>query len=384
MINKNRMAQTFMDLVQIDSVSREEGRLAAYLQDLLRSLGARTVIDGSAAQTGSETGNLIAHLDGHSTAPALLFSAHMDTVEPGRGIKPILENGRIVSDGATILGADDKSAIAILLEALHVLQESGKPYPPLEFVFSTCEEIGLLGAKNLDWSLISAPMGYVLDTRDPAGLVTRAPSANRLKFTVFGRDAHAGSAPEKGINAILIAAQAIATLTLGRVDAETTCNLGVIRGGDATNIVPKRVEVDGEVRSHDDGKLAAVTQRMIDAFQKAAADYPDHGDDGRPHVQADVHPDFKRTFIPENHPVVQMATNAAQRLKRSISLQTAGGGSDANVFFQKGIITGVLGTGMTDVHSVREHVDLQDMVQACELVLELMAVYHANAAQYQS
>ena len=384
MVNENRMAKTFMDLVKIDSVSREEGRLAAYLQDLLRSMGARTVMDDSAAQTGSDTGNLIACLDGSNTAPPLLFSAHMDTVEPGRGIQPILENGCITSDGTTILGADDKSAIAILLEALSVLKESGRPHPPLEFVFSTCEEIGLLGAKNLDWSLISARMGYVLDTRDPAGLVTRAPSANRLKFTVLGRDAHAGSAPEKGINAILIAAQAIATLDLGRVDLETTCNLGVIHGGDATNIIPKRVEVDGEVRSHDDTKLAAVTQRMVDAFQKAVADYPDRGEDGRPDVRIDIHPDFKRTLIPENHPVVRMAFDAAQRLKRTISLQTAGGGSDANVFFQKGIFTGVLGTGMTDVHSVREHVSLQDMVQACEMVLELMAVYDANAAKYQS
>jgi tripeptide aminopeptidase len=223
----------------------------------------------------------------------------------------------------------------------------------------------------------------VLDTRDPAGLVTRAPSANRLKFTVVGRDAHAGSAPEKGINAILVAARAIATLDLGRVDAETTCNLGVIRGGAAINIVPKEVEVDGEVRSHDDHKLAAVTQRMIDAFQSAAGQYPDTGDDDRPYVTVDVQPDFKRTHIPNDHAVVRMAFKAAERLKRPLSLQIAGGGSDANVFFQQGIYTGVLGTGMTDVHSVREYVDLQDMVRACEMALELIAVYHENAEDYQ-
>ena len=241
MINVQRMTDTFMDLVQIDSVSREESRLAAYLKTQLDLLGAETVFDGSAPQTGSDTGNLIARIKGSNGKAPLLFSAHMDTVEPGRGIKPILTNGRITSDGTTILGADDKSAIAILLEMLRVLKGSGKPHPPMELVFSTCEEIGLLGAKHLDWSLISARQGYVLDTRDPDGLVTRAPSANRLKFTVVGRDAHAGSAPEKGINAILIAAKAIAMLDLGRLDAETTCNLGVIKGGDAINIVPKQV-----------------------------------------------------------------------------------------------------------------------------------------------
>jgi len=379
MINVHRMTDTFMDLVQIDSVSREESRLAAYLKKQLDLLGAETVFDGSAPQTGSDTGNLIARIKGSSDRAPLLFSAHMDTVEPGRGIKPILANGRITSDGTTILGADDKSAIAILLEMLRVLKESGKPHPPMEFVFSTCEEIGLLGAKHLDWSLISARQGYVLDTRDPDGLVTRAPSANRLKFTVMGRDAHAGSAPEKGINAILIAAKAIATLDLGRLDAETTCNLGVIKGGDATNIVPKMVQVDGEVRSHDDDKLAQVTQRMIDAFQAAATSYPDRGDGDLPCVSVDVHPDFQRTHIPDHHAVVRMAFKAAERLKRPLRLQVAGGGSDANVFFQQGINTGVLGTGMTDVHSVREYVDVADMVKACEMVLEVTAIYQESS-----
>lgn len=379
MINVNRMAETFMELVRIDSVSREEGRLAAYLQNQLASLGAETVFDGSADQTGSDTGNLIARINGSGGKAPLLFSAHMDTVEPGRGINPVLKDGRITSDGTTILGADDKSALAILLEMLRVLKESGKPHPPMEFVFSTCEEIGLVGAKNLDWSLISARHGYVLDTRDPEGLVTRAPSANRLKFTVVGRDAHAGSAPEKGINAILIAARAIATLELGRVDAETTCNLGVINGGDAINIVPKKVQVDGEVRSHDDRKLDEVTQRMIGAFQTAATSYPSRDDSELPYVKVDVHPDFRRTHIPEDHAVVQMAFAAAGRLKRPIKLQIAGGGSDANVFFQRGIMTGVLGTGMTDVHSVREYVDLADMVKACEMVLEIAAIYQENS-----
>ena len=383
MINVDRLLETFMDLVRIDSVSREEANLAAFLQKQLEALGAETIIDDSAAKTGSNTGNLIARIKGCNNVNPLLFSAHMDTVEPGRGIKPVLKSGRIASDGTTILGADDKSAIAILLEMVRVLKESGNPHPPLELAFSTCEEIGLLGAKHFDWSLISARQGYVLDTRDPGGLVIRAPSANRIRITVIGRDAHAGSAPEKGINAILVAAKAIATLDLGRLDEETTCNLGVIRGGEATNIVPKQVEIDGEVRSHDDRKLANVTQRMVDAFQEAVVSYPDSGEDGLPSASVDVHPDFKSTCIPETHPVVQMALHAAERLNRSVSLQIAGGGSDANVFFQKGIVTGVLGTGMTDVHSVREYVDVQDMVKACEMALEIVAVYHEDSNAYR-
>jgi tripeptide aminopeptidase len=251
-------------------------------------------------------------------------------------------------------------------------------------VFSTCEEIGLLGAKHLDWSLITARQGYVLDTRDPEGLVIRAPSANRLAITVYGRDAHAGSAPEKGINAILVAAKAIAGLEIGRIDAETTCNLGVIKGGDATNIVPKVVRVDGEVRSHDDRKLADVTQRIVTAFENAAAAYPATDGGDRPNVAVDVQADFRRTDIPKSHPVVQMALQAAERLERRISLQVAGGGSDANVFFQHGIMAGVLGTGMTDVHTVREYVELQDMAKACELVLEILNLYQEDPDRYRS
>ena len=380
MIDANRLTETFMQLVRIDSVSREEGRLAAHLKDVLTSLGAETVIDGSEVHTGSDTGNLVARIDGRPDLPPLLFSAHMDTVEPGRGVQPVLKDGRITSDGTTILGADDKSAIAILLEMLQVLREAGQPHPPLEIVFSTCEEIGLQGAKHLDWSLISARQGYVFDTRDPAGLVIRAPSANRLAFKVIGRDAHAGSAPENGINAILIAARAIAALELGRIDGETTCNLGVIKGGEATNIVPKSVQVDGEVRSHDDRMLADVTQRMVAAFENAAAAYPASDDSGLPKVETVVHPDFKRTDIPKSHPVVQMALKAAERLRRPITLQVAGGGSDANVFFQQGIMAGVLGTGMTDVHSVREHVAVEDMVKACEMALAILTVYRENPA----
>lgn len=383
MINVNRLAETFMELVGIDSVSREEGRLAARLREMLASLGADTVVDASGAQTGSDTGNLIASLDGRPEIPPLLFSAHMDTVEPGRGIKPILKDGRVTSDGSTILGADDKSAIAILLEVLQVLKETGRPHPPMEFVFSTCEEIGLLGAKHLDWSLISARQGYVLDTRDTSGLVIRAPSANRLRLTVLGRDAHAGSAPENGINAILIAARAIAGLELGRIDGETTCNLGVIKGGDATNIVPKMVQVDGEVRSHDDRKLADVTQQILSAFENAAAAYPKPEGGDLPKIEAMVRADFRRTDIPKSHPVVKMVFHAAERLQRNINLQIAGGGSDANVFFQQGIMAGVLGTGMTDVHSVREYVDLQDMTKACELVLEILALYQENQDRYR-
>lgn len=383
MINSERLAKTFKALVRVDSVSRDEARFAALLQARLAELGAETTFDASAAQTGSNTGNLIARVPGTIDMAPLLLSAHMDTVPPGKGIVPVLREGVFSSDGTTILGADDKSAIAIILEVLEVLKADGRAHPPMELVFSTCEEVGLLGAKHLDFSLITAPMGYVLDTRDPDGIVTRAPSANRLKFEVIGKEAHAGSAPEKGINAILLAARAIASLTLGRLDEETTCNLGTIRGGEATNIVPRRVVVEGEVRSHDETKLAKVTDRIVDAFRHAVETFEGRNPEmDCPRLEVEVQADFMKTHIPENHDVVQLARKAARALGRELEIKTAGGGSDANVFFQKGIYLGVLGTGMQDVHTLQESISLADMVKTAALVIEIIHRYGAtkNAA----
>lgn len=312
MINRERLAETFMSLVKIDSVSREEGAMADEMVKRLKALGGETVFDGASERIGSQTGNLIAKIDGPAKVAPLLLSAHMDTVEPGRGVKPNLKNGVFTSDGTTILGADDKSAIAILLEVIQTLQEKDLPHGPMELVLSVCEEIGLMGAKHLDFNLISATYGYVIDSYDTEGIVTQAPSANHLEFEIYGKDAHAGASPENGINAILLASRAIAGLTIGRIDHETTANIGIIEGGLATNIVPKQVTVKGEVRSHDEDKLSRLTDEIVAAFQNAIDTYeaPDESQN-LPKVEITVESDFTRTFIPEDHPVVQMAFQAA-------------------------------------------------------------------------
>jgi tripeptide aminopeptidase len=376
MINKERLAETFRFLVEIDSVSKEEGEICLKIQKIIESMGAETFVDHAAAKTGSDTGNLIARIPGNTYALPLLLNAHMDTVEPGRGIRPVFSNGLFTSDGSTILGADCKSSIAIILEVLRVLQEHNLPHGPLEIVFTVCEEIGLLGAKNLDFSLLSSTFGYVLDATDINGLVTRAPSSNRLEFIVHGKDAHAGAAPEKGINAIHIASKAIAGLQLGRIDPETTCNIGVIEGGRAANIVPNRVMVKGEVRSHDHKKLAIKTDEIVTAFQKVVDMVKSEvSTNGLPRLDYSVELDFAATHIMERDPVVTLAKKAASNLGRTLNTKMTGGGADANVFFSKGIMTGVLGTGMTDMHSLRESVLLDDMVKSAELVLEIIQLH---------
>ena len=376
MINPERLAETFSSLVQIDSVSRNEAAICSELRNILNDMGAETFVDDAGNAVGGNTGNLIARFRGNVDVPVMMLNAHMDTVEPGNGVKPVYKDGVFTSDGTTILGADDKSAVAILLEVLTVLQEDSLPHGPLEVVLTICEEIGLQGAKNLDISQLTAKFGYALDATDTAGIVTRAPGANHLKFVVYGKDAHAGAAPEKGINAIVIASKAIAGLTIGRIDHETTCNIGVIQGGMATNIVPSQVMINGEVRSHDPKKLADLTQTIVSAFETAVQDYvPQSAEAGRPWLDVEVIPDFTRTHIPDDHPVVVLAMNAAQNLGRTLIPKITGGGADANVFFSKGIMTGVLGTGMRDMHTVREWVSLSDMLLTTELVLEIIRLH---------
>jgi len=376
MINRDRLGETFRKLAGIDSVSREEGAISIEIRKILESLGADIYIDDSGRRTGSNTGNLIAKFEGNSRAPALLLNAHMDTVEPGKGVKPEFVDGVFKSDGTTVLGADDKSAIAIIIESLRVIRENDLPHGPLEIVFTTCEEIGLLGAKHLDFGLLEAGFGFALDTADTETIITMAPASNRFDLTVHGKSAHAGADPEKGINAIALASQAIAKLELGRIDSETTANIGFIKCTGATNIVPDQVQVKGEVRSHDGEKLEQVTGRIIEAFERVVETSPQRDDAaGLPRVSFHVENEFPKTFIPETHPVVRLAKSAAENLGRQIVSKRTGGGSDANIFYSKGIITGVIGTGMRDIHTVREWIRLDDMVETARLLIEIVRLH---------
>lgn len=376
MIDRDRLAETFKFLVGIDSVSRQEGVICRELARILEALGAETVVDGAGAKSGSDTGNLIAKFKGNTQAPPLMLNAHMDTVEPGKGITAVFKDGIFTSEGPTILGADDKSAIAIVLETIRIIQEREMPHGPLEVVFTICEEVGLLGAKHLDYSLISAKFGYALDATDTEGIVTRAPASNRLEFKIHGKDAHAGAAPEKGINAIVLASQAIAGLHIGRIDQETTCNIGIIEGGLATNIVPNLVTVRGETRSHDKNKLDHITTEIVESFRDVIENYETPSKtDGLPCLEISVENDFPPTRILDDAPVVLLAQEAATNLGRRMIPKITGGGADANIFFGKGIMTGVLGTGMRDMHTVRENVRLDDMIRATELLLEIIKVH---------
>lgn len=379
MVNEERLRSLFERLVRIDSLSTREGTLSREIRGILEPMGAGIFFDDSGGHTGSDTGNLIAKFSGNHSAAPLFLNAHMDTVAPGEGIQPVFADGVFKSDGTTILGADDKSAIAIIIEAMQVVLENNLPHGPVEVVLTTCEEIGLLGAKYLDYELLDARYGYALDTFDTESVITRAPAANHFEFTVHGKSAHAGAEPEKGINAIHVSACAIAGIPLGRIDDETTSNIGFIECTGATNIVPETVHLKGEARSHDEPKLEDVTRQIVDAFTNAVQNWPGRDEaSGLPKLTAGVENQFPRTFIPEDHPVVQLAKKAAKNQGRRLVSKKTGGGSDANIFFSKDIVTAVIGTGMRDAHTVRESIRLADMTKTVRLLVEIMRLQAAG------
>ncbi|MFZ5633247.1 MAG: M20/M25/M40 family metallo-hydrolase [Bacillota bacterium] len=367
MVNRERMTAEFLELVRVDSVSGQERNVADLLKQRLKGMGLEVSEDDTGKKISTGAGNIIARITGDPAAgPPLMICAHMDTVEPGRGIKPVVEGDVIKSSGDTVLGGDNKAGIAIILEALRVIGENGIKHGGLEAVFTVFEEGGLLGAQNLDPSLIHAKMGYVLDSDGPPGtIVTRAPTQDRISAAIRGKSAHAGVCPEKGINAIEVAARAIAGMKLGRIDAETTANIGVISGGKATNIVPDLVNIQGETRSLDRNKKNRQTRIITEKLAEAAAA-------SGARVDIKVEELYREFNINENEKVVRAAVKAAENLGLVPGLVSTGGGSDANMFNEKGIPTAVLGIAMQNVHTTEEFIRIKDMEASCRYLLEII------------
>jgi tripeptide aminopeptidase len=377
-LNYRRMKTHFLDLVQIDSISTKERAVALALEKVLLEIGAEVSFDEAGEAVGGEIGNLIARFSGNDASrPTLLLSAHMDTVVPGEGIKPICEGDVIRSDGTTILGGDDKSGIAIIIEVLRTLKEQSLPHGDIEIVFTICEEFGLVGAKHLDTSVLKAKSGIVLDCDHADFLFTRSPASDRMEFTVHGLEAHAGVCPEAGISAIQVAAQAISRMSLGRIDSETTANVGMIEGGAAVNIVPKTVFVRAESRSHDEAKLDQQTAHMRRCFSEAVETFSieKKGKKLKAHLEENVWRDYNRVNLPERVPIVRAVLQAAERCGYVVKTNATGGGCDANIFNEKGITVPNLGTGMYQIHTVNEWLDFKEMSQTAEVVLEVATTF---------
>jgi len=374
-VNRERLAACFTELCEIDSPSRREGRICRRLQEIFRDLGAAEIVeDDSSVHTGSECGNLIIRFDGGLDLTPIFFSCHMDTVQPADGVRVKRIGDLFTSAGDTILGSDDKSGIAACIEAVRLLQEAQQPHRPVEFVVTTCEEIGLIGAKALDPQRVRAREGYALDSTGFAKVVTHAPAANRLTITVNGVAAHAGLHPEWGVNAMVLAAQALAQAPNGRIDEETTANFGTIHGGAASNIVPEKVVIEAEVRSHSMAKLERVTGEIREVFATTVAAWtdPTGSAKGAPSVSVEVRQDFPVMQLNREDRVMRRVDAAARSIGLELSYEKAGGGSDANIFNGHGLATAIVATGMTNVHSTNEQVELQDMVDLTRLLIALL------------
>lgn len=378
MVNRERMIEHVLSLIRIDSESRHEKDVALKLKSELESLGAQTHIDDADKETGSNTGNVIAFFKGtQSNAAPFLLSAHMDTVVPGKGIRPVRSAKAIKTSGDTILGGDDKTGLSVVMEALRTLKEKNLPHGDLEIVFTVCEEIGLLGAKAVDPKRLRSKDGLVLDSEFATILTTQGPAAVRIETTIHGIEAHAGVCPEQGLSAIKVAADAISKMKLGRIDKETTANIGVIEGGLATNIIPNRVHLKGEARSLDVQKLKAQIRQMTGCLTEASKKniLRKNGKKITAKIDSEIGNDYFRLDLKNNAPVVRLALQAAKELGYSLKPGSTGGGSDANVYNRCGIRAANLGSGMRDIHTVKEWIDLDDFERSANLVLKILALH---------
>jgi len=372
MISKERMTQHLMDLIRIDSPSKMEKNVALKLEDEMKELGAECIFDNVGNKIDGNVGNLIVKVKGNTVAPTFFLSSHMDTVAPGLGIQPRIDDGIMRSDGTTILGGDDKSGVSIIVEVIRTLKEQNIPHGDIEVAFTICEEIGLLGAKYIDISLFKSKYGIVLDSSTPKKLVLKCPTSDVAVFKIHGLEAHAGLCPENGINSIKIVSEAISNMKIGRIDHETTSNIGVITGGVATNIIPNFVMVKGEARSHNNEKLDKEIEHMCKCFNDAAEKYSVklEGETIKPTVEIEVERVYEKMDVSSEAYITRMVDTAVKNLGHEIEHQTSGGGCDANYFNNMGIECVNLGTGMYELHTVNEYVIMDELYRSADIVLE--------------
>jgi tripeptide aminopeptidase len=357
----------FLELAAIESPPGNERAVADRVTAELRGLGLEVEEDDAGTDIGSNAGNLLARLPGRADGGTPIFlCAHLDTVPPAGRIEPVIEDGVIRNAAGTILGADNKSAVAAMIEAARRLTAERRQHAGVELLFTQKEEVGLLGAGAFDHTKLEAELGFVYDQAAPIGdVVLGAPYQRSLLVRFHGRPAHSGMVPEDGRSAIQAAARAIADLRLGRLDHETTANVGLIDGGSARNIVPEWCELEAEARSHDGRKLADLVQEMLETFAFAASV-------SECAVETEVSETYQGYRFKESDPVVRLAAAALGRCGYELRPTLTGGGADANVFNTRGLPCLNLANGMAEIHTSDEHIAVADLESMVEVTLALV------------
>ncbi|HZP73129.1 MAG TPA: M20/M25/M40 family metallo-hydrolase [Gaiellaceae bacterium] len=356
----------FCELAAIASPPGEERAVADLVTRYLRDCGLEVDEDASAPVTGSTMGNLYTRLEPTVEGEPLLLCAHLDTVPPTAAIEPVVADGVVRNAAGTVLGADDKAAVAVMLEATRRVLAESRPHAGIELLFTSKEEVGLIGAYAFDHTRLHARLGYVYDQAAPIGVVILgAPFSQSLEVTFHGRAAHSGMHPEDGRSAIAAAARAISELRLGRVDELSTANVGTITGGTATNIVPEWCTFVAEARSHDERRLADLVQEMQDAITYAAGV-----------AECDVETTMRKSYrgyrFGKSDRAVALAAEALTRCGHEVSYDLSGGAADANVFNERGLECVNLANGMTDIHTPNEHITTDDLEAMVDVTLALL------------
>lgn len=365
MINRERLINEFCRLVSIDSVTFDERKMADYIISVFREMGTELYEDNAGKVCNSSTGNLYGYIEGDGEP--ILLCAHMDTVEPGAGKRAVIHSdGIITSGGNTVLGADDAAGLAVIIEAIRSAKENSRKHRPAELLFSVAEEVYTKGTRAFDFSKIRSREAYVLDLSGEIGTAAlSAPSIISFNAEIKGKAAHSGFSPEEGINAIAITARAIANIRQGRLDKNTTLNIGIITGGTATNIVPESCTVKGEIRSLDHSNAMDILEYVRESIEKECLE--------NNAVLAFGHTvEIKAYEINKKSPVVMNYEKVCKELDMPVKLISTFGGSDNNNIVQKGIDGIVISCGMNNVHSCQEYTSIDELVKCTEIISGLI------------
>lgn len=368
MLNKERLIDEFIELVSVPCPSKGEKEVAELIMSKLRAMGIEPEMDKAHEKTGGNCGNVWAYIKGNvPTAPVLFFEAHMDSVAPTTGTKVVRKNGVLYSDGTTTLGGDDKVGVAAMLEVVRALKEDGVNHGDIQLCFTISEEIGCLGVVNMDKSWIKADFGYCLDIGGDIGEITyAAPKLYDIYVTVTGKAAHAGIAPEEGVNAIMLAADALSKLpAYGRIDKETTFNVGMFNGGIGTNIVCPEVKFVIDMRSLNVEGLEKLKDDTIKIITDVVT-----SQGGK--VEFDVHEGCPAVAVPTDHACIKLAEQAAEKMGLKPELKTTGGCSDGNFLCGYGLPCALLATGMSNVHTTEEYLKEDDLFGTARWMYEIV------------
>ena len=359
------VVELFTELAALPSPPGEERAVADRVAEYLRGLGLDVEEDDAGRRIGSTAGNLFCRLEPTTPGEPLFLCAHLDTVPPAGPIEPVIDDGVVRNAADTILGADNKAAVAAMLEATRRVVVDGRGHAGIELLFTPKEEVGLLGAAAFDEGALNAQVGYVYDQAAPIGhVILGAPYAHAMQVRFHGRAAHSGMYPEEGRSAIAGAAKAIADLRLGRLDEETTANVGLIEGGTAPNIIPEWCTFNAEARSHDERKLADVVQEMLDAITFAAGL-------SECEVESEVKKSYRGYRFRQDDLAVRLAAAALEANGYRLQYELSGGAADANVFNERGLSCVNLANGMTDIHTPDERISVADLEGMVDVTLGL-------------